>query len=318
MLVQNTHSKSIPLLSPLRYPGSKRKLVDYIRHVIEANKLRPDLFVEPFAGGASVALQLLSDNVVQRIGLVELDPLVASFWEVAFNDAEWLIEQVETIDVTIAKWHEFKATEATLETDRERALACLFLNRTNFSGYMARNVGPIGGRSQNSKYKIDCRFPKDTLIKRLKQISAYRERVAFVWNYCWKDGLGHIRCLQETGKLPPNTLYYLDPPFFEQADSLYAFYFKDEDHRILRDTLLQLEAPWILSYDSVSKVKELYNGDNAKSAHIELLYNGSKLNGGKKAREVIITNLEHLPGDTVIHPKKPRRKKLQDSVITQE
>jgi len=91
---------------------------------------------------------------------------------------------------------------------------------------------------------------------------------------------------------------------------LYAFYFQDKDHRALRDVLLHLEAPWILSYDSVEKVKALYNGGNSNSAHIELLYNGSKLNGGKKAREVIITNLEHLPGDTVIRPKRPKRDKI--------
>lgn len=285
MSAQTTRSKSITLFSPLHYPGSKRKLVGYIRQVIEANNLRPELFVEPFAGGASVALQLLSDGIVQRIGLIELDPLVASFWQVAFFDADWLIEQVKTIDVTIEKWHEFRQKEADgqLQTDRERALAGLFLNRTNFSGFMARNVGPLGGRRQESKYKIDCRFTKPTIIHRIKQVSVLRDRVAFVWNRCWKDGLACIRRFQEADELPTNILYYLDPPFFEQADSLYAFYFKDSDHRALRDALLHLEAPWILSYDSVEKVKALYNGDNSNSAHIELLYNGSKLNGGKKA-----------------------------------
>jgi DNA adenine methylase len=304
-------SKSIPLLSPLRYPGSKRKLVGYIRQVIEANHLHSELFVEPFAGGASVALQLLSDNVVENVGLIERDPLVASFWQVVFNDAEWLLEQIEALNVTIESWHEFKQKVADdqLQTDQERALACLFLNRTNFSGFMARNVGPIGGRSQGSNYKIDCRFTKPTLIHRIKQISAYRERVAFVWSQCWDDGLARIQRFQEAGNLPTNVLYYLDPPFFEQADSLYAFYFTDSDHRALRDTLLHLKAPWILSYDSVEKVKALYNGNNSNSAHIELLYNGSKLNGGKKAKEVIITNLPNLPGDTIIRPKRPNRKK---------
>jgi DNA adenine methylase len=310
MPAQASFSKSIPLISPLRYPGSKRKLVGYIRQVIEINGLQPELFVEPFAGGASVALQLLSDNVVDNIGLVELDPLVASFWQVAFNDAEWLIEQVGTIDVTIEQWHEFRQKEAEgqLKTSRDRALACLFLNRTNFSGFMARNVGPIGGRSQASKYKIDCRFTKPTIIQRITQISAYEERVAFVW----------IRCRQEAGELPTSVLYYLDPPFFEQADALYAFYFQDSDHRALRDALLHLDEPWILSYDSVAKVKELYNGDNANSAHIELLYNGSVLNGGKRAKEVIITNLKHLPGDTQIRPKKVRRRKAENPELDRE
>ena len=149
-------------------------------------------------------------------------------------------------------------------------------------------------------------------------MSAHRERVAFVWNRCWQEGLACIRHFQAAGELPAKVLYYLDPPFFEQAESLYAYYFKESDHRALRDALLQLEAPWILSYDSVEKVKALYNGDHSNSAHIELLYNGSKLNGGKKAREVIITNLVQLPGDTVIHPKRTHSKKSNPSTSTQE
>ena len=44
------------ILSPLRYPGSKRRLAVYIAETLRLNGLQPKLFVEPFAGGASVAL----------------------------------------------------------------------------------------------------------------------------------------------------------------------------------------------------------------------------------------------------------------------
>src|ERR1700730_5477532 len=47
-----------PVLSPLRYPGGKRRLVPYVASAIRANGLEPDVFVEPFAGGASVSLGL--------------------------------------------------------------------------------------------------------------------------------------------------------------------------------------------------------------------------------------------------------------------
>jgi D12 class N6 adenine-specific DNA methyltransferase len=41
--------------SPLRYPGGKRRLVPYVAALLQANALQPDVLVEPFAGGASVA-----------------------------------------------------------------------------------------------------------------------------------------------------------------------------------------------------------------------------------------------------------------------
>jgi DNA adenine methylase len=38
----------------------------------------------------------------------------------------------------------------------ELGLAFLFFNRTNYSGII--NAGPIGGKRQLSKYKMQCRF----------------------------------------------------------------------------------------------------------------------------------------------------------------
>lgn len=59
------------VLSPLRYPGGKRRLVPYIAAALVANDLRPDLFVEPYAGGASVALELARTGFVDKIVLAE-------------------------------------------------------------------------------------------------------------------------------------------------------------------------------------------------------------------------------------------------------
>ena len=71
--------REVSILSPLRYPGAKRRLSGYIAEAFRLNGARPALFVEPFAGGASVALQLLEDDLVDEIALGDRDPLVASF-----------------------------------------------------------------------------------------------------------------------------------------------------------------------------------------------------------------------------------------------
>ncbi len=52
----------------LRYPGGKRRLVPYVAAAFEANSLKPGLFVEPFGGGASVALELLATDKVRIDG----------------------------------------------------------------------------------------------------------------------------------------------------------------------------------------------------------------------------------------------------------
>src|SRR3990172_9047721 len=144
------------ILSPLRYPGAKRRLCGFVSEALKLNGLKPRLLVEPFAGGASVSLQLLNDGIVENVALAERDPLVASFWRVVFFDSEWLIDRVRRVRLTLEQWDHFKNNPGT--TDRDRALACLFLNRTSFSGILAPGAGPIGGREQRSAYQLDCRF----------------------------------------------------------------------------------------------------------------------------------------------------------------
>lgn len=283
------------LISPLRYPGSKRRLANYIDEMIHANNLQPDLFVEVFAGGASVSLQLLDNEAVQQVGLIEKDPLVAAFWKVVFSkdDVNWLIDQIEELEVTLERWQELKNTVP--EGERRRALACLYLNRTSFSGILAPSSGPLGGYEQKSDYPIDCRFPKETLIGRIQQANALREKVAFVWQVDWSIGLKRIAQKQKDNKLPLNTLFYFDPPFFNKAEKLYTYYFTNGDHIKLRDAIINLDQNWVLSYDYCGQVEELY-ANNAPT-HIELLYSAAQNGGQRAAKEVILTNLSVLPAN---------------------
>lgn len=286
--------KPVTILSPLRYPGSKRRFAVYIERALHLNGVQPELFVEPFAGGASVSLQLLADDVVETIGLADRDPLVAAFWKTVFFDSDWLIQQVQDIEVTLAQWETFKTGRLT--TTREQALACLFLNRTSFSGIIAPGAGPIGGKAQESAYKIDCRFPRRTLEKRIRQAAALKHRVSFVWNLSWRRALPLIASCQERGTLPMGICYYFDPPFFEKADGLYTHFFTAKNHRHFRNAVLALNDPWILSYDPAPAVHELYGDAEVGNARVELLYStAGSTDDRRSAQEVIISNLPRLP-----------------------
>lgn len=290
--------KDVSIISPLRYPGSKRRLARFIALTLELSDLEPEIFVEPFAGGASVSLQLLNDDVVDQVGLADLDPLVSAFWKTVFWDTDWLVDQVRTIPVTLPQWHRFKHRRWT--NRRDRALACLFLNRTSYSGILAPRAGPIGGQQQESEYTIDCRFPRATLVRRIKQAAALRDRIAFVWNYGWLHTLTRMRQMQAAGSLPRSSSFlYFDPPFFEKADSLYAFHFDASEHRRFRDVVLQIKSPWLVSYDAVPMAEELY-GARARHVTVEQLYSSSGSRGLKAQHELIITNVSAVPLATTL------------------
>jgi DNA adenine methylase len=300
----------IPLnrINPLRYPGGKRWFAPYLDRMIGNNGMNPNLFVEPFAGGAGAALYLLHTNKVEAIGLSDKDPLLSSFWKTVFYDTDWLLNEIENTPITIDQWHFYK--NASFSTTRERAFQCLFLNRTNFSGILAKNVGPIGGVSQASNYKIDCRFNKSRIISIIKFLSDnYSDRVLFVWNKSWKYTIGELSRRIEKGQLDKRKiLIYLDPPFIHQGKALYRHYFQMKNHIDLRNTLAKCDLPWILSYDDCDESRKLYRG--LPHSTLDVLYCSSTYskNSDTKAKsELIVSNLRYTLSEILPSSKNKKR-----------
>ena len=212
--------------SPLRYPGAKSGLANVIQALV-ANASRtlgvPELFVEPFAGGASTALRLVGAGVVRRVLLADADPLVARFWQVAAADTEWLIDRMMQEPVTLDRWDHWRAWQPPQPDDRDIAVKCLFLNRTTFSGILHGRAVPIGGRKQESAYKIDCRFNKEALATRLRFVGDLyaSNRLVDVWCLDWRDTMDDVT--ERYPQLLPNrVIAYLDPPYWSKSPKLYA------------------------------------------------------------------------------------------------
>ena len=234
--------------SPLRYPGGKYKIRKLIELLVNKSNSRHKLYVEPFGGGAGVALDLLMRNIVTHIIINDYDRAIYSFWSACVDDSDALIYRILNTPVTIEEWHrqrEIYRTSTGYSVDY--AFATLFLNRTNHSGILSS--GMIGGRKQD-KLKLDVRFNKNAIVKKIEEIKRFRNMiVAFDRN--WEE---LIRTWDSY------VFFYLDPPYYEKGSMLYRHSFSYEQHKKLRQRLDSLKSPWALSYDDCEEIRELYRG----------------------------------------------------------
>lgn len=74
--------------TPLRYPGGKQRLSPFIEDIIIANNINEGHYVEPYAGGAGVGIQLLLTKKVSSIHLNDSDFGIYSFWHSVIHKTE--------------------------------------------------------------------------------------------------------------------------------------------------------------------------------------------------------------------------------------
>ena len=251
--------------TPLRYPGGKSALAEFVWHTIELNGFTEIPYCEPFAGGAGVAMNLLLQGKVKSVILNDLDTGIYSIWYAIFNDTEWFIEAISNADVTLVVREQQKKVYNELKESygysRDLAFATFFLNRVNYSGILTG--GPIGGKEQKGKYKLDCRFNKQSLITKIKEIAKYRDKVH----------LFHMDAV-ELLKNQSNIFVFADPPYWQAGDMLYE---ASVEHSKLAKVLCESkDIHWIATYDNNINVANVYEEYGAHSKLFELQYSASR------------------------------------------
>lgn len=241
-------------VSPLRYPGGKLKVVDYIKRLMEENDLCGGTYIEPYAGGANVALSLLLSKYAKRIKINDIDRSIYAFWYSVLMETEDLCRMIQDTDVTMEVWgKQHDVQKHKFEADLlELGFSTFFLNRTNRSGIL--DGGVIGGKAQLGNYKIDARYNKKDLIERIENIAAHGSKIELT-------SMDAVALIKRYKRSPAaKTLCYLDPPYYVKGKDLYLNYYNDNDHRKIAEAIMKYKGKWIISYDAVDFIKKLYEG----------------------------------------------------------
>ncbi|MEJ7780656.1 MAG: DNA adenine methylase [Daejeonella sp.] len=245
--------------SPLRYPGGKNKLAAFFAKICIDNNITGH-YIEPYSGGGSVALFLLLEGFVQNITINDMDRSIYAFWYSVLNHTQELCTRIQDADLTVENWHIQKAFQDSKEDCNliDLGFSTLFLNRTNRSGIITGGI--IGGVEQRGNYKIDCRFNKETLISRIKNIAKHRENIRLLH----MDAIDLIDLI-ETEPNPQNAFFYFDPPYYNKASSLYMNHYKNDNHLEVSNRIKNIqEIKWAVSYDDVPEIQSLYAGCSKK------------------------------------------------------
>lgn len=270
----------------MRYPGGKGKISLFVGNVLVDNEIN-GTYIEPFAGGAGVAINLLLANKIRNIVINDLDDGVYSFWKTVVADPEYLLRRIRKVPFDYIKdgpkltpdayaryWSEVKKRfDFDHYTDyRCKGFDFFMLNRMNVSGIV--RGGPIGGHEQTGKYDISARFNRETLCRRIERIAGLSSRITVTnleASYFCKVLSKERYCSMS------NALVFVDPPYYVQGRNLYNSFATDRIHKLMAERLLQENGwKWILTYDKAPQIDKLYPATKVNKYEYQISYSANK------------------------------------------
>ncbi|MBI4005169.1 MAG: DNA adenine methylase, partial [Gammaproteobacteria bacterium] len=214
---------------------------------------KPEILIEPFAGGGIISLTALFENSVTKAIMVELDDDIAAVWKtVVDGNADWLAERILSFE--ISRESVIDEISKTPRNIKEKAFQTILKNRTYHGGILAAGSGLLK-HGENGK-GIHSRWYPITLAKRFINLMKIANKIDF---RC-EDGLDVIREFQSVR----NAIFFIDPPYTaggkKAGKRLYKYY--ELNHEKLFTMCEAIEGDFLMTYDDAEEVKVMarYHG----------------------------------------------------------
>ena len=248
------------------------------------NKISGGSYVEPYAGGAGAALHLLFSGYVNHIIINDIDTAIYGMWYSILHNTSDFLNKLEDTPINIESWDRQKniINNPGSYSLLDLGFAAFFLNRTNISGVIKGGV--IGGREQKGNYKINARFNKTELTRRIKHIAGYKNNID-VYN-C--DAMNFIDKINDN--LPSKSMIYFDPPYYQKGSQLYRNHYRRDDHVAIAGKIKNINRPWLVTYDNCEQIRKLYN--DCPGGEFNLIYTASLKNRGPATELMFYGNMQ--------------------------
>jgi DNA adenine methylase len=212
---------------------------------------RPTLLVDPFAGGGSVPLGILSEGLVDRIVMGELDPSVSSVWQCAFSSQNQnLCERIRKFP--ISRESVLAELARSPKSGVDRAFQTLIRNRTFRGGILAPGASLM--KTGENGHGVASRWYPETLIRRFHALQALQPFIEFFEADAFTLIKRHL-----DGK---DVVFFIDPPYTagngkRAGRRLYKH--NELDHTALFELLSQAVGLVLMTYDDCYEVVEMAN-----------------------------------------------------------
>lgn len=239
----------MPQLSPFRYPGGKTWLVPFVTRWIRSLSHRPSYLVDPFVGGGSIPLAALSQGLVDRLILRELDRDVAAVWQCVFsNSYEDLCKRILAFRISrTSVINELQRDDGTIA---DRAFRTILKNRTFRGGILAKGASLM--KAGENGHGIKSRWYPDTLVRRIRGLAQFRNAVDFSSG----DGFEVIRSLCDDSR----ATFFIDPPYTAgtgKRAGMRLYRHSQIDHEELFGLMARSAGSFLMTYDDDLSVTEL-------------------------------------------------------------
>jgi DNA adenine methylase len=252
------------MIGPLCYIGGKNRLATKIIPLFPEHTT----YVEPFAGGAQVFFHKKPSRVEI---LNDLDGEIVNFFRVCQWHHEEFLRSLRFYLVSRKLFEILLATDPANLTDVQRASRFFYIQKNCFGGLIVKQ-----------DYHYCLVRPPNYNPKRLPEIiNKVHERLQAVQIEC----LPYEKILAKYDR--PETLFYLDPPYWGRK--LYKFNFSERDFADLNQRLKTIRGKFILSLNDVPEVRRLFSGFTIQSTKIAYT---AQMHAGRRYGELFIMNFE--------------------------
>lgn len=220
----------------LAWIGGKSQLTDKIIPIMPEHHC----YCEVFAGAAWLLFRK-QPSKVEIINDINSD--LVTLYRVVQNHLEEFIRYLKWLLVARDEFDRFMMQEVSTLTDIQRAVRFYYIAKT---GYGARIVNPTFGIAQSRPSRFN-------LVRVGEELSDAHIRLHQVY----VENRPYEQVITRFDK--PDTLFYIDPPYFGCEGYYGKGLFSREDFTRLRDLLASVKGKFIMSINDTPEIRELYS-----------------------------------------------------------